>query len=123
MRRGKKFARLENEKSQLVLLVNKYNNQIQSLFEFIRTIKNRHADEMRNLRNKCEVEKNTMRKRMRDMRDEILSLQELKRKRARRMAESTGSEDVEARGVENTPCKKPSSLGSVKPMLIPRRRR
>jgi hypothetical protein len=34
---GKEFARLENENSELVLLVN-----IQWLMEFIRTIKNRH---------------------------------------------------------------------------------
>ena len=146
---GEEFARLENEKSELVLLVNKYNNKIQWLMEFIRTIKNRHSDEMKNLRNKCGVEKSSMRKRMREMRDEILSQQDqLKRKRARSMTESTGSEEVAARGVENTPSKKPSSLDSaantvegrstwyqqrhlmgpppekgVKPMLIARRRR
>jgi hypothetical protein len=143
---GEKFARLEDEKSELCLLVNKYDKKIQSLMEVIRVIKNTHSDEVKNLRNKCEVEKSSMRKRMRDMREEILSQQDqLKRKRARRMTESTGSEEVAARGVENTLSKEPSSLDSAattveghprwyqqrhlmgpppqKPMLTARRRR
>ena len=143
---GEQFARLEDEKSELCLLVNKYEKKIQSLMEFIRIIKNRHSDEVKNLRNKCEVEKSRMRKRMRDMREEILLQQDqLKRKRARRMTESTGNEEVAARGVAKTPSKEPSSLDSAantvegrprwyqqrhlmgpppeKPMLIARRRR
>ena len=146
---GKEFARLEDEKSELVLLLNNYDKKIQSLMKFIPIINRRHSAEMKNMQNKWELEKSRMRKRMRDMYDEILSQQEeLERKRARRMTESTGSEEVAVRGVENTPSKEPSSSDSaantvegrprwyqqrhlmgpppekgVKPMLIARRRR